>query len=58
MGISRQPSPIQITVDQKQVQNMGFSKNDAGSTSKIKSRIVVAKAVFNKAKSISPANWI
>lgn len=33
-------------------------KNDAGSTSKIKSRIAVSKAAFSKAKSISPANWI
>jgi hypothetical protein len=55
MRISRQPSPVQIMIDQKQVQNMEYL-NCSGSviaydercTRGIKSRIAVAKAAIKK----------
>jgi ribosomal protein L18 len=47
--ISRQPSQVQIMVHQKQLENVEYSKS-LGSliARKIKSRIGVAIAVFNK----------
>ena len=55
MRISRQPSPATIRIDQKQLENvkrfkyLGSMLTDDGSrTCEIKSRIVVAKAAFNK----------
>jgi hypothetical protein len=54
MRISRQPSPIKITIDQKQLENveyfnyLGSMINDARCTREIKSRIAMAKAAFNK----------
>jgi hypothetical protein len=59
MGISRQPSPGLVMIDQKQVQNMEYfnylgsmTTNDARCTREIKSRIVMAKAPFNKKKTL------
>ena len=55
MGISRQPSPVTIMKDQKQLENVECLKylgsmltNDGRCTCKIKSRIAMAKAAFNK----------
>jgi len=55
MRISRQPSPIQIMVDQKQQENVDcFScvgslvTNDARCTWEIKFRVAMAIAAFNK----------
>jgi len=54
MRTSRQPSPVQITLDQKQPENVecfnyvgSMITNDTTRTRDIKSRIDVAKAVFN-----------
>jgi hypothetical protein len=53
--ISRQPSPVLIMTDQKQLQNVEHFNylgsqitNSARRTHKIKSRIAMAKAAFNK----------
>jgi hypothetical protein len=55
MSISRQPSPVQIMIDQKQLQNVEYFNylgsmitNDARCTHEIKSMTAMAKAVFNK----------
>jgi hypothetical protein len=55
MRLSRQPSQIQITIGQKQLENvkcfdyLGCMKiNDATCTHEIKSRIAMAEAAFNK----------
>jgi hypothetical protein len=55
MRISRQPSPVKIMIDQKQLENVDFFKylgsiltNDGRCTCEIKCRIAMAKAVFNK----------
>jgi hypothetical protein len=55
MRISRQPSPIKIMIDQKQLEYVecfnylgSITKNDARCTREIKSRIAMAKAAFNK----------
>ena len=55
--ISRQPSPVTITIDQKQLENvkcfkyLGSMLTDGGRcTCEIKSRIAIAKAAFNKKK--------
>jgi hypothetical protein len=57
MKISRQPSPITITIDQKQLENVECFKylgsmltNDGRCTCEIKSLIAMAKAAFNKKK--------
>ena len=54
---SRQPSPVTITIDQKQLENVKCFKylgsmltNDGRCTCEIKSRIAMAKAAFNKKK--------
>ena len=59
MRISRQPSPVTITVDQKQLENVKCFKylgsmltDDGRCTCEIKSRIVMAKAAFNKKKNL------
>ena len=59
MSISRQPSPITIRIDQKQLENVEFFKylgslltNDGRHTCEIKSRISMEKAAF-----VLPANW-
>jgi hypothetical protein len=57
--ISRQPSPVYIKTDQKQLENVkDFSylgsmiTNDARCTCEIKCRIAIAKAAFNKKKTL------
>jgi hypothetical protein len=53
MGISRQPSPIQIVVDKKGRENVEYfsllgsiMRNDARCTSEIKYRIAMTQAAF------------
>jgi hypothetical protein len=57
MKISRQQSPVQIVIDQTQLENVEYFNylgsmitNDARCTREIKSRIATAKAAFNKKK--------
>jgi hypothetical protein len=59
LRISRQPAPLKIMIDQKQLENVeyfnylgSFITNDARCTCEIKYRIVMAKAAFNKKKNI------
>jgi hypothetical protein len=59
MRISRQPAPMKIMIDQKQLENVEYINylgsmitNDAKCTREIKSRIVMAKIVFNKKKTL------
>ena len=59
MRISRQPSPVTITTDPKQPENLECFKylgsiltNDGRCTCEIKFRIVMAKAAFNKKKTL------
>jgi hypothetical protein len=59
MRISRQPSPMKIMIDQKQLKNVEYFNylgtmitNDARCTREIKSRIAMAKAAFNKKKTL------
>ena len=59
MRISRQPSPVTITIDQKQLQNVKCFKylcsmltDDGRCTCEVKSRIAMAKAAFNKKKNL------
>jgi hypothetical protein len=59
MRISRQPSPITITIEQKQLENVKSFKylgsmltEDGRCTCEIKSEIAMAKAAFNKKKSL------
>ena len=58
--ISRQPSPLEIMIDQKQSENVEYFNsvcsmitNDARHTFEIKSRIAMTKAAFKKKKTIS-----
>jgi hypothetical protein len=53
--MSRQPSPIQVMRDQKQLENIGYLNhldcmitNDDRCTREIKSRIIMAKAAFKE----------
>ena len=64
MRISRQPSPVTIMIDQKQLENVGcfiylgsMLTNDGRCTCEIKSKIAMAKAALNKKKTLLPANW-
>jgi hypothetical protein len=59
MRISRQPSPIKIMTDQKQLENVEYFNylgsritNDARCTREIKSRIGMEKTAFNKKKTL------
>ena len=59
MRISRQPFPVKIMIDEKQLQNVESFKyvgsiltNDGRCTCEIKCRIVMAKAAFNKKKAL------
>ena len=59
MRISRQPSPITITIDQKRLENVKCFKylgsmltEDRRCACEIKSRIAIAKAAFNKKKNL------
>jgi len=59
LRISRQPSQVTIMIDQKQLENVECFKylgsmltNDRRCTCEIKSRITMAKAAFNKKKTL------
>jgi hypothetical protein len=59
MRMSRQPAPVQFTIDQKQLENVKYCKyldsvitNDARHTWEIKTTIDKAKAEFNKEKAL------
>ena len=59
MRISRQPSPITITIDQKQLESVKCFKylgsmltEDGRCTCEIKSRVAMVKAAFNKKKNL------
>jgi hypothetical protein len=59
MRISRQPLPVKIMIDQKQLDNVESFKylgrmltNDGRCACEIKSRIAMAKAAFNKKKAL------
>jgi len=59
MRILRQPSPVTIMIDQKQMENVECFKdlgsmltNDGRCTREIKSRLAMAKAAFNKKKTL------
>jgi len=59
MRISRQPSPVTIMIDQKQLANVEYFEylgsmltNDGRCTYEIKSRISIAKAAFSKKKTL------
>ena len=59
MRISRQASPATIIIEQKQLENVEYFKylgsqltNDGRCTCEIKSRIAMAKAAFNKKKTL------
>jgi hypothetical protein len=57
MRISREPSPLQMMMDQKQVDNVEYFNclgsmitNDARCAGEIESMIAMAKAAFNRKK--------
>jgi hypothetical protein len=59
MRISRQPSPVKIMIDQRQLENVESFKymgsiltDDRRCTCEIKCRIAMAKAAFNKKKNL------
>jgi len=59
MRISRHPSPVKIMIDQKQLKNVesfkylgGILTNNGRCNCKIKCRIAMAKAAFNKKRSL------
>jgi len=59
MRISRQPFPVKIKIDQKQLENVESFKylgsiltNDGRCICKIKCRIAMAKAAFNKKRAL------
>jgi hypothetical protein len=59
MRISRQPSPMKIMIDQKQLENLEYFNylgsmitKEARCTREIKSGIAIAKAAFNKKKNL------
>jgi len=59
MRISRQPFPVQIMIDQKQLENVESFKylgsiltNGKRYTCEIKSRIAMAKVAFNKKRAL------
>ena len=59
MRISRQPSPVTIVIEQKQLENVECFKylcsmltNDGRCTREIKSRIAMTKAAFSKKKTL------
>jgi hypothetical protein len=64
MKISRQPSSNTAYGRSKHLENMecfnylgSMLTNDAMCTLEIKSRIAMAKAAFNKKKTLSTSNW-
>jgi hypothetical protein len=59
MKISRQPSPMRIMIDQKQLENVEYFNysgsmitSDARCTREIKSRLAMAKPALNKKKNL------
>jgi hypothetical protein len=59
MRISRQPFPVKLMIEQKQLKNVEYFKylcsmltNDGRCTCEIKSRIVMAKFAFNKKRAL------
>jgi hypothetical protein len=63
LRISRQASPIQIMIDQKQLENVEYSSylssmmtNNSRCTCEIKSGITIPRAVFNNFTAISLTN--
>jgi len=59
MSIPRQPFPVKIMIDQKQLENVesftylgSMLTNDGRCTCEIKSRIAMAKAAFNKKRAL------
>ena len=57
--ITRQPFPVKIMLEQKQLQNVEYFKNldsmltnDGRCTCEIKCRIAMAKAAFNKKRAL------
>jgi hypothetical protein len=59
MRISGQPSPVKIMIDQKQLENVEFFKylgsiltNDGRRTCEIKCKNAMAKAAFNKKRTL------
>jgi hypothetical protein len=59
MRIARQPFPVKLTIDQKQLENVESLKylgtmltNDGRCTFEIKSKIAMAKAAFNKKRDL------
>jgi hypothetical protein len=59
IGKDRQPTPLQIKIDEKQVENVeefnylgSMITNDARRTREIKARIAKAKTAFNKKKTL------
>jgi hypothetical protein len=59
MRISRQPTPLQIKIDKKPMENVeelnyfgNMITNDARCTREIKARIAMAKAAFNRKKTL------
>ena len=64
MRISRQPSAVTIMIDQKYLENVECLKyfgsmltNYGRCTCEIKYRIAMAKAAFNKKKTLLLAHW-
>ena len=63
MRISKQSSPAEIMVDQKQLENVEYFNSlssvidDVRCTREIKSRIFHAKEAFNRRRLSSAANW-
>ena len=64
MRISRQPFPVKIIIDKKQLENVESFKylgstltNDGRCTCENKCRIAVAKAAFNKKRTLLLAHW-
>jgi hypothetical protein len=65
MRISRQPSPIQITIHKKQLENVEYLNylgsmitNDARCTRDVKSRTVMAKAALNTKTTLFTSKFV
>jgi hypothetical protein len=64
MRISRQPTPVTIKIDQKQLENVKCFKylgslltDDGRCISEIESRISMAKAALTRRRIFLPPNW-
>jgi hypothetical protein len=65
MKISRQPFPLKLTIDQKQMENVEYFTylgsiltNDGSCTCEIKYRIAMAKAAFNKKRTLFTSKMV